>query len=200
MTRKRISAAVAVAVILPLLAWGATKMRNVAITFSTIDSTTVGATTPSTGNFTSIKLNGAGPSGHALVGNGVSYVDTPITAAGTLTCGGSPQTCTRTYTDGSMEVDGPSSLVTGSPNSQVLTISYGVTFTTPPDPTVSPIAAPTGGGSPCTGFSCPVTCNLIRGSQTTTGASVAISWATVSGSGYSSLTAGDYCHFHVVGY
>jgi hypothetical protein len=165
----------------------------------TIDLAAIGSTTPSTANFTTLKLNGAAPSGHALVGNGTSYVDTAITVAGSLSCTGSPQTCSRSYTDGSYEIQGPSTAVSGTPNSQVLTITYPVTFTTAPDLTVSPIAAPAGGGSPCTGFSCPVMCSVVRGSQTTTGASVAISWATVGGSGYASLSAGDYCEYHVVG-
>lgn len=64
-----------VAAVLVATAWASTKMRDLIITSSTIDSSPVGATTPSTGNFTTLKLNGSGPAGHTLVGNGTSYVD-----------------------------------------------------------------------------------------------------------------------------
>lgn len=45
---------------------------------SLIDSTPIGANSPSTGNFTSLELNSAAPVGHTLVGNGTSYIDTAV--------------------------------------------------------------------------------------------------------------------------
>lgn len=133
---------------------------------------------------------------------GLSRTDCQINAAGatgpTETCNANG--CYWQLSDGTYHAWGISSTATGGTSNQVLTITYPVTFVSAPDPTVSSVAAPAGGGGPCTGFSCPVSCNTVRGTQSTTGVSVAIFIPTqVGGSGFSGLSAGDYCKWEADG-
>jgi hypothetical protein len=55
-----------------------TTVSGLAIISSSVDSSPVGATVASTGNFTTLKLGGAGPSNHLMCGNGTSYVDASV--------------------------------------------------------------------------------------------------------------------------
>jgi hypothetical protein len=119
------------------------------------------------------------------------------TSATNTTCNSNG--CYTIAADGTKHAWGESSVVVGSPNSAVVTGTYPTTFTTTPIPSLTPVAAPAGGGGACSGFSCPVTCNAVRTSLSTTGFNAGISWATVSGSGFSNLSTGDYCHYDVWG-
>lgn len=92
---------------------------------SLIDSTPVGATTPSTGNFTTLALNGAAPSAHTLCGNGSSYVDS---ASCGYTSGSNSNGFWTKDPSGHIHQWGHvSSLSTGSANS----ITFPTSFTTP---------------------------------------------------------------------
>ena len=68
-----ITAVVGLAVMLS--AWGLTKLTQVAIVNSTIDSTPIGNSSASTVNSSGYRYNGAAPLGHTLVGDGSHYVD-----------------------------------------------------------------------------------------------------------------------------
>lgn len=73
------------------VAFASTKIRDYIITNSQIIASSIDATT--------LKLNGAAPSGHTLVGNGTSYVDTAGGTARTCNSNG----CYIVFPDGTIQ-------------------------------------------------------------------------------------------------
>lgn len=119
-----------------------------------------------------------------------AYVDRVALSAPTCNVNG----CYFQYSDGTIHAWGKSSTVAGTPVQTNVTFTYPVTFVSAPDPVVTAVSDATGGGAPCTGSVCSVSCHVIKTSESTTGATGNIGLVvTVGGSGFANLATGDYC-------
>ena len=105
--------------------------------------------------------------------------------------------CWREEADGTIEEWGLSRGATGGDGAETLTVTFPQSFsnTTNLQVVVSPTGNPAGDGNPH-----PMDCHIIKSTLSTSGFSVIISTPVqVGGSGYSHLTAGDYCSYHAFG-